>query len=89
MTTIVLPPDLEADLAQQATREGKTLESVAIERMRQSSSATDSAKAAPKNLKEFLGNMIGRLEGNGEPLSENCGERFTEYLAEKQKAGKI
>ena len=89
MTTIILPPDLEADLAQQATREGKTLETVAIERLRQSSSVPESMKVAPKNLKEFLGDMIGRLEGNGEALSENCGERFTEYLVEKQKAGKI
>lgn len=89
MTMIVLPPDLEAELAQQATREGKSLETVAIERMRQSTSATESTKAAPKNLKEFLGDMIGRLEGNGEALSDNCGERFTEYLVEKQKAGKI
>lgn len=89
MTTIVLPPDLEADLNQQATCEGKSLEVLAIEGLRQFVSSKHTASAAPKNLKEYLGDMIGRLEGNGEALSENCGERFTEYLLEKQKAGKI
>ena len=88
MTTLVLPPDLEANLNDQATREGKTLETVALERLRQSPPSQTSMTAPPKNLKEFLGDMIGCLDGNGETLSEDCGERFTDYLIQKQKAGK-
>ncbi len=89
MTTIVLPPDLEVDLTQQANREGKTIETVALERLRQSPLSQPLPATPPKNLKEFLGEMIGRLDGSNESLSENCGERFTDYLVEKQKAGKL
>ncbi|MFM9960630.1 MAG: hypothetical protein ACKV2Q_05335 [Planctomycetaceae bacterium] len=89
MTTIILPPDIEVDLTQQASREGKTVETVALERLRQSPSGQIPTEVPPRNLKEFLGDMIGCLEGNGEALSDNCGERFTEHLLQKQKAGKI
>ena len=87
MTTIVLPPDLEADLSQQAASEGKTVESLAIDGLRQLVAAK--SKPPPKNLYEFLGDFVGRLEGNGEALSENTGERFTEYLLKKKQAGKL
>ncbi len=87
MTTIVLPPDLEADLCQQAVREGKTVESLAIDGLREMVVAK--SKTPPKNLIEFLGEFVGCVEGNGEALSENCGERFTEYLVEKKQAGKL
>ena len=87
MTAIVLPPDLEADLTQQATREGKTLETVVIDGLRQI--IATQPKLPPKNLLEFLGDFVGCLEGNGEANSENTGERFTEYLVQKKQAGKL
>lgn len=87
MTTIVLPPDLEESLSEKAIREGKSVESLAIDGLREFVAAL--AKAPPKNLREFLGDMIGRLEGTGEPLSENGGERLTEHLIQKQQAGKL
>ena len=87
MTTIVLPPDLEANLNEQASREGKTVEDIAIDGLRQFVAAQP--KSPPKNLLEFMGDFVGRLEGNGEALSENTGERFTEYLIQKKQAGKL
>ena len=87
MTTIILPPDLEALLSAKAVREGKSVESLAIDGLREFIAAP--IKSPPKNLREFLGDAIGRLEGTGESLSENCGERLTEYLVQKQQAGKL
>ena len=90
MTTIVLPPDLEADLTQQATREGTTVESLAIDGLRQLVASKSTAPVPPRNLLEFLGDFVGCVDGDSdETLSENCGEKFTDYLVEKKRAGKL
>lgn len=42
------------------------------------------APPAPRNLAELLGDYVGAVQGTGEALSERTGERFVEYLAQKQ-----
>lgn len=44
----------------------------------------------PKNLLEFLGDYVGAADSGGaERLSENTGERFTDYLVEKRRQGRL
>lgn len=43
----------------------------------------------PKTLADFLGSYIGAVNGSGENISENCGEKFTDYLIEKHKQGHL
>lgn len=32
---------------------------------------------------------LGRIHGSSEPFSQNCGERFTDYLEEKRRNGTL
>lgn len=43
----------------------------------------------PRNLAELLGDYTGSVQGTGEALSEQTGERFTDYLARKQREGHL
>ena len=87
MTTITLPPEIEAPLNEAAREQGTTPESLALETLRRQFPTTPPALApnAPKNLYEFLGDFVGAIEGSGEAFSENCGERFADYLVEKHR----
>jgi hypothetical protein len=41
-----------------------------------------------KSLADLFRGKIGRIKSSGkEALSENCGERFTDYLEEKRRKG--
>lgn len=54
--------------------------------------AKSSTKPAGKGetLYDQLKNHIGRVHSGGkERLSENCGEKFTDYLVEKHKKGHL
>ena len=94
MTTILLPPDLEESLADQARRRGTSVELLAINGLRQlfpseiskPVTPSDVTGNPPRNLLEFLGCFVGCVEGNDETLSEHCGEKLTDHLVEKQRA---
>jgi hypothetical protein len=44
----------------------------------------------PKTLADLFQGRLGRIASNGqETLSEQCGERFTDYLEEKRKEGHL
>jgi hypothetical protein len=44
----------------------------------------------PKNLAEALAGRIGTVHSGGkERLSENCGEKFTDYLVQKRREGRL
>lgn len=45
--------------------------------------------AAPRNLAELLGDCVGAVKGTGELLSERTGERFGDYLVQKQREGRL
>jgi hypothetical protein len=85
MTTITLPADIEAPLAEEARRRGTTPERLAVDALRlrfAPSVASSSEKPPEPNLADFLAGYVGLVEGSTEPLSERCGERFAQGLAE-------
>ena len=86
MTTITIPPELEAPLAQAAKRQGTSPELLAVESLRRMY-APESSAAEPINggtLADFLKGYIGTIEGTSEPLSEDTGRRFREMLVEQR-----
>lgn len=92
MTTITLPPDIEGPLREEARKQGKTLEEVVIERLRKAlptEEKTIPEAATERTLFDRLAGHIGIVEGTGEAWSENCDEKFTDGLVEKQKEGKL
>jgi hypothetical protein len=53
--------------------------------------ASDSlAKNGAKTLRDLLKGKIGQVQSGGkEALSQNCGERFTDYLEQKRREGRL
>jgi hypothetical protein len=85
MTIITLPPDLENRLADEASRRGTTPELLALDGLRRLFAPQLDGAAPAETLFDFLGGHIGVVAGTAEPLSEGCGRRFSEGLADKQK----
>ncbi len=86
--TIDFAPEEEARLRAQAAERGQDvagyLKSLALE------------QAAPPQEQESAGSAadlfkghIGRIHGSTEALSEDTGKRFTDYLIEKHRAGRL
>ena len=86
MTTITLPPDIEAPLVEEARRQGTTPEQLAIDSLRK---LFFSEPSMEESLFDFLAGYIGTLSGTTEALSENCGQRFADGLIEKQQRGHL
>jgi len=43
-----------------------------------------------KSLAEAFEGLVGSVHsGSKEPLSQNCGERFTDYLVQKRREGRL
>ena len=91
MTTISLPSDVERPLTDEAQRLGTTPELLAVETLRKvfAPAAPSNGVGHAQNLLEFLGDFVGSVCGTGEPLSENCGERFAEGMLEKKRQGRL
>jgi hypothetical protein len=85
MTTITLPRDLEERLIDEAKRRGTTPDALAVATLRQSFAATpaDQSQAKSPSLLDYLGDFVGAVDGSSEPLSQDCGRRFEQYLIEK------
>ena len=50
----------------------------------------EGSSPAPKTLADLFAGRLGRIRSGGKDrLSENCGERFTEYLKQKQAEGRL
>lgn len=53
-------------------------------------SAPPTAANGAKTLADLLSGYIGQFHsGSKEPLSENTGERFTDYLEQKRREGRL
>ena len=91
MTTITLPPEIEMPLSEAARKQGTTTEQLALETLRKS--FVPQRNGVPyqpgETLYDSLKEYIGAVAGSGEAFSENCGERFTDGLVEKKKAGRL
>jgi hypothetical protein len=86
MTTITLPPDVEASLIEQARKQGKTPEGLAIDTLRKSLVPDIQLGGS---LFDFLSEYIGTVNGSTEMLSEKTGEQFTDLLVEKQQRARL
>jgi hypothetical protein len=91
MTTIVLPADLEDRLAAEARKRGTTTEVLAVDCLRQFfiEPTHDEGSSSGKTLNDFLSGFIGTVNGTTEALSENCGQRFSDGLAEQQRRRRL
>jgi hypothetical protein len=92
MITISLPPDLEGPLTEEAQRQGMTPELLVLDSLRKLfglAAASEEPTGENATLFDFLAGHIGTVEGSTEALSDNCGQRFAEGLAEKQRRGRL
>ena len=88
MTTIILPADLETRISDEAGR-GTTPELLAVDSLRRLFRTEPANAEDAQTLTEFLGDFVGAVEGTGEPMSEDCGRRFTDALIENQQRKRV
>ena len=83
-----LSPETEARLRRKAERAGQSLPDylLAVAEAEEDEEGPDATEGSAADL--FAG-RIGRIKGSTEAYSQNCGERFTEYVVEKRKAGNL
>ena len=86
---IQLTSEIENALNHEAQRQGKTPERLALDLLGSLvlSSATPDSSAGGASLFDFLSGYIGTVNGTGEAMSENCGQRFAEGLVAKHEQG--
>jgi hypothetical protein len=91
MTTIILPPEVEGPLAEEARRKGTTPELLAVDCLRKLfiPLTKTGTPAEDDTLFDFLAGYAGTVSGTTEPLSEHCGQRFAQGLVEKQQRGHV
>ena len=91
MATITLPADLESRIAEEAHKRGTTLEGYVVDSLIRlfPPPPVQEPEGTEGSLLDFLAPYVGRLEGTGESMSEDCGRRFTEYLVEKKRQGRL
>ena len=95
--TIDLAPEEEASLRERAIEQGQATEALVTTLVRQNLRPAPSAAIAKRSGTEmtdaefdaYWGPYIGVIHGSHEPLSENCGEKFTDYLVEKKRQGHL
>ncbi len=89
--TIELAPEAEARLRKKAEERGQEPAGYVTALLtRDLNQDLGPGEAEPKNLAEMLAGRVGLFHSGGESrLSENCGEKFTDYLVEKRKAGRL
>lgn len=86
MTTITLPSEIEVPLAEAARKQGTTAELLALDCLRRAFVAPNGPPDTGETLFEFLSGYVAAVEGTTEALSERCGERFAEGLAQRRHA---
>lgn len=90
MATITLPPDLAERIAEAARNRGTTFEEYAVDSLRRLFPPPPVEQPKTEgSLLDFLAPYVGKVEGTGESMSEDCGRRFTEYLLEKKRQGRL
>jgi hypothetical protein len=90
---IELPAELEKVLADEARKQGTTPEALVLDNLRRLFTPEQyyKEKYPPKegSLYDSIKDIIGRVEGTGEPLSTEHSRYFGEYLLEKKKQGRL
>ena len=86
MLTITIPPEIAVPLADAARRLGTTPELLAIEGVRRVLPPVPQAANGPGTLREFLGDLVGTVDGSHEAYSQDCGRKFADGLAAERAA---
>jgi hypothetical protein len=91
MTTIILPPEVEGPLVEEARKKGTTPELLAVDCLRKLFPSSPEVRKSEEgeSLFDFLSGYVGTVSGTTEALSENCGQRFAQGLVEKQQRGHV
>ncbi len=91
MTTITLPPEIEEPLVKAAQEQGSTPELLAVDYLRRHfvQPLIEEKAAEGETLFDFLTGHVGTVNGTSEALSENCSQRFTQGLMEKQQRERL
>jgi hypothetical protein len=91
MTTIVVPPDLEAALVAQAQIEHTTPEQLALDTLRRHFLRPPAApvESTGPTLEDFLKGFIGTVNGSSEAMARKSKELFAESLMEKKRRGHL
>lgn len=87
--TISVPPEIEGPLADQAKLQGMAPEALAVETLRKAFPALPDEPVPGETLYDAIKDFIGVVEGTGESLPQDCGDRFTEYLLDKKRRGHL
>lgn len=90
--TLELPDEVYADVEKAAAAQGTTpVGFIADAAARALPPSTGDATNGPrKTLRERFAGLIGGFHsGSPEPLSENTGEKFTDYLEQKRREGRL
>lgn len=80
-----LSPETEARLRRKAERAGQSLPDYLLA----VANAESEEEASEGSAADLFAGRIGRIKGSTEAYSQNCGQRFTEYVVEKHKAGNL
>lgn len=83
-----LSPETEARLRRKAERAGQSLPDYLVA-VADAEVEEEEASAAEGSAADLFAGRIGRIKGSSEAYSQNCGQRFTEYLMEKHQAGSL
>ena len=93
MLSIMLPPDLEQILSDQARAQGTTPERLALDSLHER--FTPAAPPEPAALQDdYWKGCIGVIDSSekfpqGSTLSEDCGRKFAEGMVKKREQGKL
>src|SRR5438874_4044302 len=87
--TLELPDELYERLEKVAA-EGHTTPVDWLDQHVPKSNGQTAQPVAKRTLRERLEGLIGNFSSGGqERLSENCGEKFTDYLEQKRREGRL
>ncbi len=79
-----LSPETEARLRRKAERAGQRLPdyllAVADAEAEEEEAGEEKAEVAEGSAADLFAGRIGRIKGSMEAYSQNCGQRFTDYL---------
>jgi hypothetical protein len=89
MLTIIVPPELEQTITEQAQQKGTTPELLTLDVLHREFLPASPPPANEGTLADFLGDFIGCLDSGeivpgGARMSENIGAKFAEGMAESR-----
>ncbi len=90
--TITITPEIEKGLTAEAQRQGTTPETLALDALQERfvrETHREEAGATEGSAYDLFVGRIGGIHGSHEALSQNTGERFTEYVVKKHQEGHL